>query len=84
MNWLLSHWQYFAFPLSGIYTFGSALWTIRAERLLRQLRTEQRIQGIAYDELHQDFSEVQDFLENGNTLRRIPAAPLLLIKKCPK
>jgi hypothetical protein len=66
--------SYWWVPFSALYTIGSILWTIRAERLLRRLRTEQRIQMYTYNDLRQDVDDIEGFLESegSHTLRRIP------------
>lgn len=68
--------RYWWAPFSAAYTIGGLVWTVRAERLLRKLRREQTVQAWAYDDLRHDVDDIENFLENGNTLRQIPVIPL--------
>jgi len=72
---LLAHY-WWTLP-SIAYTVGSIVWTVRAERMLRKLTTEQRIQMIVYGDLRHDLDDVERYLEKGTTLPAIPVIPLV-------
>ena len=61
---------------SALYTVGSFVWTIRAERLLRAQKREHRILLWELKDVRRELDEIQNFLENGNTIKEIKIIPL--------
>lgn len=68
--------QYWWTLPSAAYTVGSFVWSVRIERACRQLKREQAVHRLQHTDLRADLDDVQNFLENGNTLREINVIPI--------
>lgn len=67
MKDLVSHYWYLGLAFSAVYTFGSALWTLRVERKLRKLSQESRVTDLALEYVERDVHEIQRYLDKTPT-----------------